>query len=186
VREDPTEEVVESNVAIPTTEGLLPNAWLEEDKETGKERDYTYPELLKRIYDEHHNKKGPSGDAPTRIQIEPPTVGKVGTRRVMWTNFASNCRTVNRKPDHVLQFVLAELGTTGDLGSENKLVIKGRYSPKQLEGLLKKYIAEYVTCKTCHSPDTTLKKENRIEFKVCNSCGSQVSVAPISKPTTQR
>eukprot|EP01126_Amoeba_proteus_P024689 TRINITY_DN247_c0_g1_i4.p1 TRINITY_DN247_c0_g1~~TRINITY_DN247_c0_g1_i4.p1 ORF type:complete len:209 (+),score=34.47 TRINITY_DN247_c0_g1_i4:157-783(+) len=169
--------------ALPTTEGLEADGWLRDDAQTGKERDYLYPELLKRIYDAHHGKKGTSGEGPARIQIEPPAVGKIGTRRVVWTNFASNCRTINRKPEHVLQFVLAELGTTADLGGDNKLVIRGRYSPKQLEGLLKKYIAEYVTCKTCHSTNTILKKENRIDFKVCNSCGSQVSVTPISRHT---
>jgi hypothetical protein len=43
-----------------------------------------------------------------------------------------------------LQFVLAELGTTGDLGENNKLTLKGRYSPKQLEVLLKKYISMHL------------------------------------------
>jgi len=177
---EPVEIVDTSFQQVVTTEGLEPESWLKDDQSNpGRERDYQYPELLKRIYDELHAKKGgPTGDA-TKILIEPPQVGKVGTRRVAWTNFAGNCKTIQRKPKHVLSFVLAELGTTGDLGSDNKLVIKGRYSPKQLENLLKKYISEYVTCKTCHSPDTQLKKENRIEFKICNTCGSSSSVASI-------
>jgi hypothetical protein len=37
---------------------------------------------------------------------------------------------------------------------------------------------EYVTCRTCKSPDTDLKKgENRLFFVTCNSCGSRRSVA---------
>jgi hypothetical protein len=43
-----------------------------------------------------------------------------------------------------------------------------------------KYIVEYVTCKTCRSPNTELNKgENRLYFITCNSCGSRRSVAAI-------
>lgn len=39
-------------------------------------------------------------------------------------------------------------------------------------------LVEYVTCRTCKSPDTDLKKgENRLFFVTCNSCGSRRSVA---------
>lgn len=39
---------------------------------------------------------------------------------------------------------------------------------------------EYVTCKTCRSPDTELSKgENRLYFVTCNSCGSRRSVTAI-------
>jgi len=39
---------------------------------------------------------------------------------------------------------------------------------------------EYVTCKTCRSPDTELNKgENRLSFITCNSCGSRRSVTTI-------
>jgi hypothetical protein len=41
--------------------------------------------------------------------------------------------------------------------------------------------AEYVACRTCKSPDTLLKKENRLYFLCCNACGSTRSVAPIKK-----
>eukprot|EP01127_Copromyxa_protea_P008293 TRINITY_DN18_c0_g1_i1.p1 TRINITY_DN18_c0_g1~~TRINITY_DN18_c0_g1_i1.p1 ORF type:complete len:184 (+),score=37.00 TRINITY_DN18_c0_g1_i1:54-605(+) len=154
------EAVVESAIPTPSTEGLVANSWLIEDKETGKEREYFYNELLKRIYDEHRDKKGLSGEGPSKIQIEPPQVGKVGTRRVVWTNFAANCRTVNRKPEHVQQFVLAELGTTGDLGEGNKLLIKGRYSPKQLEVLLKKYISKLFFHSIIHLPSRICYMQN--------------------------
>jgi len=35
---------------------------------------------------------------------------------------------------------------------------------------------EYLTCRTCKSPDTVLNKENRLYFITCNSCGSRRSV----------
>ncbi|MCL4419688.1 hypothetical protein M1146_06365 [Patescibacteria group bacterium] len=39
------ETQVESSIPTPSTEGLVANGWLTEDKETGKERDYFYNEV---------------------------------------------------------------------------------------------------------------------------------------------
>ncbi|CAE6483893.1 hypothetical protein FS749_006847 [Ceratobasidium sp. UAMH 11750] len=86
---------------------------------------------------------------------------------------------MHRQPDHVIQFLFAELGTTGSVDGSQRLVIKGRFQPKQLENVLRRYIVEYVTCKTCKSPDTILTKENRIYFMSCESCGSRRSVSAI-------
>lgn len=48
-------------------------------------------------------------------------------------------------------------------------VIKGRFQAKQLENVLRKYIIDYVTCRTCRSPETSLSKgENRLYFITCN------------------
>ena len=41
------------------------------------------------------------------------------------------------------------------------------------------FAVEYVTCKTCKSPDTVLTKENRLYFMTCESCGSKRSVSAI-------
>eukprot|EP01130_Rhizamoeba_saxonica_P004957 TRINITY_DN19_c0_g1_i1.p1 TRINITY_DN19_c0_g1~~TRINITY_DN19_c0_g1_i1.p1 ORF type:complete len:232 (-),score=44.40 TRINITY_DN19_c0_g1_i1:34-690(-) len=170
----------EEFVPTPTTEGLVADAWLEDDKATGDERDYTYPELLKRIYDRITSEKGESSIFGShKKMIEPPIVGRMGSTRVLWTNFNDNCESINRNPQHVLAFVLSELGTTGSIAQDNKLVMKGRFQPKQIEKLLLKYISDYVTCDTCRSPETDLEKRNRILFKVCRTCGSQSSVANI-------
>jgi translation initiation factor 2 subunit 2 len=51
--------------------------------------------------------------------------------------------SLNRQPEHVLAFVLAELGATGSIGGDDKLIIKGRFQSKQLENVLKKYIGTF-------------------------------------------
>jgi len=62
-----------------------------------------------------------------------------------------------------------------------RLVIRGKYVPKYIESLLRKYIVEYVTCKACRSPNTTLTKDSvsRLYFMQCEECGAGKSVAPI-------
>jgi len=65
------------------------------------------------------------------------------------------------------------------------LVIKGRFQQKQIENVLRRYIVEYVTCKTCRSPNTKLEKgENRLYFVECLNCGSRRSVTAIKSGFT--
>ena len=88
---------------------------------------------------------------------------------------------MQRSPDHVFQFMMAELGTEGSIDGNQRLVIRGKFVPKYIESLLRKYIVEYVTCQMCRSFNTTLKRDNvsRLFFNHCQECGSSRSVAPI-------
>ncbi|PSR95011.1 Eukaryotic translation initiation factor 2 subunit beta like [Actinidia chinensis var. chinensis] len=83
------------------------------------------------------------------------------------------------QPEHVMTFLLAEMGTSGSLDGQQRLVVKGRFAPKNFEGILRRYVNEYVICNGCKSPDTILSKENRLFFLRCEKCGSGRSVAPI-------
>lgn len=89
------------------------------------------------------------------------------------------CRRLHRLPKHLLDFLLAELGTSGSVDGNNQLIIKGRFQQKQIENVLKRYIKEYVTCHTCRSPETILQKDTRLFFLQCETCGSRCSVASI-------
>ena len=46
-----------------------------------------------------------------------------------------------------------------------------------MEKVLRTYIKDFVRCKTCNSPETTLNKRDRLYFLFCNKCQSWV--API-------
>lgn len=89
------------------------------------------------------------------------------------------CKTLHRQPKHLLDFLLAELGTSGSVDGNSQLIIKGRFQQKQIENVLRRYIKEYVTCHTCRSPDTILQKDTRLFFLQCETCGSRCSVASI-------
>ncbi|KAJ8597668.1 hypothetical protein M405DRAFT_803404 [Rhizopogon salebrosus TDB-379] len=146
----------------------------------GSDRDYTYPELLTRFYASLHA-ANPSLLTSTgkRYTIAPPQILREGVRKSIFANVADICKRMHRQPEHVIQFLFAEMGTTGSVDGSGRLVIKGRFQPKQVENVLRRYIVEYVTCKTCKSPDTLLTKENRIFFMSCESCGSRRSVNAI-------
>ena len=113
-------------------------------------------------------------------KIPPPQCLREGNKKTIFANIPDICKRMKRSDEHVIQFLFAELGTTGSVDGSRRLVIKGRFQQKQIENVLRRYIVEYVTCKTCRSPDTELSKgENRLYFVTCNSCGSRRSVTAI-------
>ncbi|PVD20831.1 hypothetical protein C0Q70_18992 [Pomacea canaliculata] len=144
------------------------------------DRDYTYDELLCRVFDiiREKNPEMIAGDKK-RFVMRPPQVLRVGTRKTSFANFADICRLLHRQPKHVLAFLLAELGTSGSVDGNNQLLIRGKYTQKQIENVLRRYIKEYVTCHTCRSRDTILQKDTRLFFLQCETCGSRCSVASI-------
>ncbi|PQE24515.1 domain found in IF2B IF5 protein [Rutstroemia sp. NJR-2017a WRK4] len=113
-------------------------------------------------------------------KIPPPQCLREGNKKTIFANIAEICKRMKRTDEHVTSYLFAELGTSGSVDGSRRLVIKGRFQQKQIENVLRKYIMEYVTCKTCRSPDTELNKgENRLFFITCNSCGSRRSVTAI-------
>ncbi|XP_022746526.1 eukaryotic translation initiation factor 2 subunit beta-like isoform X3 [Durio zibethinus] len=86
---------------------------------------------------------------------------------------------MHQQSEHVMNFLLAELGTNVSPDGQQRLVVKGRFEPKNFEGILRHYINEYVICLGCKSQVTTLSKENRLLFLRCEKCGSGRSFAPI-------
>merc|ERR1712100_504001 len=62
---------------------------------------------------------------------------------------------------------MAELGTTGTLDGQQRLIIKGRFLPKVFEGVLRHYFIDYVICNMCKSSDTQLVKEATTRLSYC-------------------
>ncbi|XP_042506972.1 eukaryotic translation initiation factor 2 subunit beta-like [Macadamia integrifolia] len=145
----------------------------------GSDRDYEYEELLGRVFNIlRENNPELAGDR-RRTVMRPPQVLREGTKKTVFVNFMDLCKTMHRQPEHVMNFLLAEMGTSGSLDGQQRLVVKGRFAPKNFEGILRRYINEYVICNGCKSPDTILSKENRLFFLRCEQCGSGRSVAQI-------
>ncbi|KAF6150494.1 hypothetical protein GIB67_030295 [Kingdonia uniflora] len=145
----------------------------------GSDRDYKYEELLGRVFNIlRENNPELAGDR-RRTVMRPPQVLREGTKKTVFVNFMDLCKTMHRQPEHVMTFLLAEMGTSGSLDGQQRLVVKGRFAPKNFEGILRRYVNEYVICNGCKSPDTILSKENRLFFLRCEQCGSGRSVAPI-------
>lgn len=144
------------------------------------ERDFSYNELLVKFFTvlRDNNPDLATDRNGVKYKIPPPSMIRDGKKSI-FANIKEISDRMHRPTEHVIQFLFAELGTSGSVDGSARLVIKGRYMQKQLETVLRKYITEYVSCKTCKSINTKLSKENRIYFLECNSCGSRRSVASI-------
>jgi translation initiation factor 2 subunit 2 len=155
-----------------------PQSWMNSDN-NDSERDYEYSELLTRFFMLLNGNNPDLAGERQRFVMKPPLVSRDGIKRTVWHNFQAICAQMRRQPEHVLSFVLAELGTDGNLDGSQRLLIKGRFQPKQIETILRRYITEYVTCNMCKSPHTQLTRhaDTRLYFVKCSSCESQRSVA---------
>jgi translation initiation factor 2 subunit 2 len=114
-----------------------------------------------------------------KYTIVPPLIQRDGSKKTTFANVADISKRLHRPAEHVIQFLFAELGTTGSVDGAQRLTIKGRFQQKQIESVLRRYISEYVTCKTCKSPNTIMTKDSRLFFVACEICGSTRSVSAI-------
>jgi len=155
-------------------DGQDENPWMESD------RDYTYEELLQRVFSIMRDKNPDMVDGRgKKFVMRPPQVVRVGTKKTAFANFNEIAKMLHRQPKHLLSFLFAELGTSGAIDGNNQLIMKGKFQQKHIENVLRRYIKEYVTCHTCRSPDTILNKETRLFFLQCMTCHSSCSVQTI-------
>ncbi|KAB7502811.1 Eukaryotic translation initiation factor 2 subunit 2 [Armadillidium nasatum] len=99
----------------------------EEEKETGEgwydsDRDYTYDELLQRAFTQlrERNPDMATGEKK-KFVMKPPQVVRIGSKKSAFANFTEICRLLHRIPKHLLQFLLAELGTSGSIDGRHLL-----------------------------------------------------------------
>lgn len=157
---------------------LPPQPW------DGSDRDYEYEELVGRAFTFLRGKNpalARSGGRKKKVKLQLPQVAREGTKKTVFLNFGSICKSIHRQLDHVLAYMSAELGTTGNIQDGGRLVIKGRFTAEGIANVLKRYMLEYVICTSCRSSDTVLMRDanTRLYFVSCESCGAKRSVAPI-------
>ena len=142
--------------------------------------EYEYEELLERVV-QLLQVNNPDLVEKKRTRIKPPQLQLLSSKKTLWVNFQEICSMMQRDPQHVYQFFMAELGTEGSFDGNERLIIRGKYLAKYIESLLRKYVQEYVTCQMCRSANTDLVKNqaSRLYFCNCRDCGSGRSVAVI-------
>jgi len=137
--------------------------------------DYTYEELLQRFYTNLGvvEKK--------KLSVKLPQMLSDGPRKSILVNFKEICDGLKRPYDHVISFIATELGTEAFMDGRQRLVMRGRWRPANMENVLRRYVQTYVICTVCKSPDTVLEKENRLFFVKCSNCKSRPSVAAVKE-----
>lgn len=148
-------------------------------KYTEQNDDYTYLELLNKIYTIMNERNSKTFSSKKVIPV--PKLVRVGTKRISWLNFMDTSQVIGRTVEHMMSFFLAELGTEGNLDGNKYFIMKGRYTVSQIEYLLKKYIMEYVRCSICNTMETSIIRNQtiRLYFIKCERCMSSRSISVI-------
>ena len=92
-------------------------------------------------------------------------------KTTVFRNFGDIADAINRKPPHILAYLLREVGTAGNQEAR-RVVFKGRVPIKQLEDRISNYVDIFVLCSECGRPDTKLVKEGRTLILECEACGA--------------
>lgn len=145
----------------------------------GSTRDYHYEELLGRVFGILRANNPELSGEKTKTILKPPQVLREGTKKTVFVNFTELCKMMHRQGEHVMGYLNAELGTSGSLDGQERLIMKGRFTPKVFEGVLRRYVNEYVICNMCKSTDTLLHREQRLFMLRCQNCGASRSVSAV-------
>ncbi len=86
-------------------------------------------------------------------------------------NFGTIADTLNREPDHLMKYLLQELGTAGKIEGQRG-VFQGKFSEQAIARQVESYFEEYVVCTECRLPDTHLIKSDRVLMLKCDACGA--------------
>ena len=130
------------------------------------EEAFDYDSLLERA-----KKKLPvTLESHDRFQVPEPDVMLEGKTSVI-RNFGDIVDALRRDSDHLLGYLLRELGTSGTLEGR-RVVIKGKVGTAQVAERIMDYVDEYVLCSECNRPDTKIVKDGRVLILTCETCGA--------------
>ncbi|MGC8816429.1 MAG: translation initiation factor IF-2 subunit beta [Candidatus Hadarchaeum sp.] len=107
----------------------------------------------------------------SRFQIPEADVATVGNRTIL-RNFKSIAAAFNREPEHLMKYLLRELGAAGDIQGA-QAVFQGKFSAVVVQDRIRRYAEEFVLCKECGKPDTRLEKRERVYVLRCEACGAR-------------
>eukprot|EP01006_Ploeotia_vitrea_P019444 TRINITY_DN51642_c0_g1_i1.p1 TRINITY_DN51642_c0_g1~~TRINITY_DN51642_c0_g1_i1.p1 ORF type:complete len:372 (+),score=31.55 TRINITY_DN51642_c0_g1_i1:135-1250(+) len=131
-------------------------------------------------------------DSHVRYQMPPVEVKTESCgngAKIVLPNLDKIAPWIYRSPDAILHFLKCDLAVASEKGSyasETKYILKGRFSPEQVQASLYKFVVQYVLCHSCRNPETRVepaKKKKAPPCLVCHSCGStsQLDDTPTAK-----
>ena len=131
---------------------------------------FNYDDLLKRA-----SEQMPEVQAKKeRLELPRIQIQTVGMRTTI-ANFKELADALNRDPQHILKFLTREMATAATF-HDSRAIFQGKFQRESFERLLMRYMEGYVVCPVCKRPDTTVVKEKRLTFLVCNACGAKSSI----------
>lgn len=102
---------------------------------------YPYPALLNRFFTLLHERRPElMGEMGKSLKIPPPSCMREGNKKTIFSNLPEISKRLKRSDEHIMQFLFAEMGTSGSLDGSRRLTIKGRFQSKQIENILRRQV----------------------------------------------
>ncbi|MGC9307837.1 MAG: translation initiation factor IF-2 subunit beta, partial [Thermoplasmatota archaeon] len=127
---------------------------------------YDYEDLLKRSMDSLPENL----TSKERFQMPEGDILREGNTTII-RNFLDITDQVGRDPQHMLSYLLKELGTAGELDNE-RAIFQGKITTDKVQSRIDAYVNTFVLCRECGRPDTQLMRKNRTLLLKCEACGA--------------
>jgi translation initiation factor 2 subunit 2 len=107
----------------------------------------------------------------TRFTV-PKAYSVIQGNRTIIQNFKEIAEALNRDPQHLLKFLLRELGTAGNLEG-GRAIMQGKFTHYLINDRIDDYVKRFIMCHECNRPDTKIVREDRIFLLKCEACGAK-------------
>ena len=132
--------------------------------------DFDYETLLNRARDNIPE----DISSRARWRLPEPQIMIEGSNTIL-RNFTEVVGMMDRDDNHVYQYILNELGTSGSRDGP-RARFKGRIPPKRLKKAIVGYVNTYIKCSQCGAPDTHLPSALRID-DTCDSILTEIKAS---------
>lgn len=126
-----------------------------------------YDKLLDRAIDQL-----PQKVLETKRFNVPRAYSVIQGNRTIIQNFKEIAEALNRDPQHLLKFLLRELGTAGNLEG-GRAIMQGKFTHYLINDRIDDYVKRFIMCHECNRPDTKIVREDRIFLLKCEACGAK-------------
>ncbi len=127
--------------------------------------DYNYNKLLERAWTKLPEKL----KSHERFEMPTATTFVEGNTTII-KNFNEVASMLNRKPEHMLKFLLKELAAPG-MNDGNRVIIQRVLKKHIIDKKINEYAQEYVLCHECNRPDTKIGELEGHKIIKCEACG---------------
>lgn len=110
----------------------------------------------------------------TRFNV-PKAYSVIQGNRTIIQNFKEIAEALNRDPQHLLKFLLRELGTAGNLEG-SRAIMQGKFTHYLINDRIGDYVNRFIMCHECNRPDTRIIREDRIFLLKCEACGAKATL----------
>ena len=107
-----------------------------------------------------------------RFEI-PKVMGHMQGNRTIISNFLQIASALRRDVSHFLKYVLKELATPGEIKKSGALILGTKVPASRINEKIRQFANDFVLCFECGKPDTSIVKEEGLNYMKCTACGAK-------------